>query len=442
VAGLARAEWLRPWWFRAALLLLAVGTVVAVGIADWPWWAAMASAALLGEVVASALYVTTPAVFGRVIGVMAGATAVLALLADGAWKWCAAGPFAVAVALGWIRWSGTRQIDRVTPDRTFVPFLFDEGDRLVDTLDAVWGSTRPGGRRHGLRAAHSHGSVVHGRWERDASCDPAPDGVELFREREGTVVARFSNFRGEIDRDDQRRTVHGLALELRAPGKGSFTMVLVDIRRFPVATREDFIAFTNLLGATGFHRLWGFANLVFTGRTTLVAALRTMPLRRAYSYADRTYHGLNAFHCSLDGNEVPVRYLVSPIAPPAGPPIPPAAVAVPQTRLDGELQARLRAGVPVSFQVRLVVGQRWNGKNLSPDRVRDPTRSWGRRTKRLLCTVTLNRYVPTDKTDRLLFQPFNVPDGIRPSDDEVLSARRTAYATSFMRRCPFDEVQP
>jgi catalase len=422
--------------------LIAVGAVVAVGLDDWPWWAAMASAALLGEVVASVLYVTTPAIFGRVLGALAGLTAALTLLLEGGWKWFAAVPFAAAVVFGWLRWHGTREIDRVTPDRTFVPFLFDEGDRLVDTLDAVWGSTRPGGRRHGLRAAHSHGSVVLGKWERDASCDPAPEKVELFREHEGSVVARFSNFSGEIDRDDQRRTVHGLALELGAPGKASFTMVLVDIRRFPVATREDFIAFTNLLGAVGFRKLWAFANLVFTGRTTLVAALRTMPLRRTYSYADRTYHGLNAFHCTLDGNEVPVRYLVSPIAPPAGPPIPPAAVAVPQTRLDGELQARLRAGVPVSFQVRLVVGQRWNGKNLSPDRVRDPTRSWGRRTKRLLCTVTLNRYVPTDKTDRLLFQPFNVPDGIRPSDDEVLSARRTAYATSFMRRCPFDELQP
>ncbi len=426
---------------RAALLLLAVVAVVAVGIADGPWWAAMAAAALLGEVVASVLYVTTPAIFGRVLGALAGATAVLALLPEGGWEWFAAAPFALALFLGWLRWSGMREIDRVTPDRTFVPFLFDEGDRLVDTLDAVWGSTRPGGHRHGLRAAHSHGSVALGRWKRDASCDPAPEGVALFGDDGGSVVARFSNFSGEIDRDDQRRTVHGLALELGAPGKASFTMVLVDIRRFPVATREDFIAFTNLLGAVGFRKLLGFANLVFTGRTTLVAALRTRPLRSAYSYAERTYHGLNAFHCRLDGDEVPMRYLVSPIASPMRPVIPPAAVAVPQTRLDGELQARLRSGVPVSFQVRLVLGQRWNGKSLSADRVRDPTRSWGRRRTRLLCTVTLDQYVRTDKTDRLLFQPFNVPDGIRPSDDEILSARRTAYATSFMRRCPLDEVQ-
>jgi catalase len=442
VAGLARAEWLGPWWLRAALVAAAVGAAVAVSMADGPWWAAMACAALVGEVVASVLYVTYPAIFGRVLGAAAGMAVVLALLAPGDWKWLAALPLALGVAIASIRGSGTRQIDRVARDRTVVPFLFDEGDRLVDTLDAVWGSTRPGGRRDGLRAVHSHGSVALGRWERDASSDAAPDKVELFSEHHGSVVARFSNFSGEIERDDQRRMVHGLALELQAPGKASFTMVLVDIRRFPVATREDFIAFTNIISAVGLHKLLRFASLVFTGRTTLVAALRTVPFRRAHSYAERTYHGLNAFHCTLDGQEVPIRYLVSPIAPPKRPAIPPAAVAVPQTRLDGELQARLRAGVPVSFHVRLVLGRRWDGKNLPADQVRDPTRSWGRRTTRLLCTVTLDRYVPTDKADRLMFQPFNVPEGIRPSDDEILSARRTAYATSFMRRCPLDQVRP
>jgi len=75
--------------------------------------------------------------------------------------------------------------------------------------------------------------------------------------------------------------------------------------------------------------------------------------------------------------------------------------------------------------------------------VRDPTRWWGRRRDTLrLCTVSLDKFFSTEEPDPYLFQPFEVPVGFRPSDDEILSARRTAYATSYMRRCPLDEVSP
>jgi catalase len=93
--------------------------------------------------------------------------------------------------------------------------------------------------------------------------------------------------------------------------------------------------------------------------------------------------------------------------------------------------------------VELVIGRRRNGERMSDDLLRDPTRWWGSRRERLrLCTVTLDQFVPTDKRDPYVFQPFEVPVGFRPSDDEILSARRTAYATSYLRRCPLDEVSP
>src|SRR5918994_1689871 len=38
VAGLARAEWLGPWWLRAALVAVAVGAGVAVSMGGGPWW--------------------------------------------------------------------------------------------------------------------------------------------------------------------------------------------------------------------------------------------------------------------------------------------------------------------------------------------------------------------------------------------------------------------
>jgi catalase len=422
-------------------------------------WGALAVAILAGELVATALYPTTPTVFARSIGTLAGVAAFVALGADGSWRWFAAVPIVVGLIALLLRWRGVREVDAVTRDRTFVPFLFDEGDRLVDAHDAVWGSTREGGPREGLRAAHSHGTVVEGTWTRDDTCGPPPD-VSLFRHHEtGPVVARFSNFSGEVLRADNRRMAHGLALQLQAPDAAGFTMVMIDGSRFPVATREDFVDILRWFGTRGLDRAKRLINLLFTGRTTILALATMAPPRQVHSYAERTYHGLNAFYCRFDETnqprgravadgsartEVPVRYRVSPV-PPADPvAVPRYTAAVPSTRLDTELQARLRSGVPARFTVELVLGQGWRGWNLTDDRVRDPTKHWRWRSPTLkLCTITLDRYASSDNPDGLLFQPFDVPDGIRPSDDEILSARRTAYETSYLRRCPLvDEVAP
>jgi catalase len=454
VAGLARSDWLGPRWRRAVLVALAVGIPVLVErrLGGVSVWGALAVAILDGELVATALYPTTPTVFARSIGSLAGAAAFVALVADGSWRWIAAAPIVVGLIVLFLRWRGVREVDAVTRDRTFVPFLFDEGDRLIDAHDAVWGSTREGGPRQGLRAAHSHGTVVEGTWTRDDTCGPPPD-VPLFRRHvTGPVVARFSNFSGEFTRADDRRMAHGLALQLQAPKAAGFTMVMIDGTRFPVATREDFVDILRWFGSRGLDRAKRLINLLFTGRTTIIALATVAPLRQVYSYAERTYHGLNAFYCRFDKSdqprgrpvpdgsprtEVPVRYRVSPV-PPADPvAVPRFTTAVPSTRLDTELQSRLRSGVPARFTVELVLGQGWRGFNLTDDRVRDPTKHWRWRSPTLkLCTITLDRYVSSDNPDALLFQPFDVPDGIRPSDDEILSARRTAYETSYLRRCP------
>jgi hypothetical protein len=422
------------------VVLAVLGAVLACSIVGISGWFAVLLAVLAGWLIASVLYVTTPIVFGRALGILTFFAAATALLTGGPWRWFAVVPLVGAVVLLGIRWRGVRAVDAIPSDRTLVPFLFDDGDRLVDTLDAVWGSTREGGPRHGLRAAHSHGSVATGTWERDIACGTAPARVPLFKQRKGTVVARFSNFRGEKQRDDARRMAHGLALELRAPGEASFTMVLVDVRRFPVATKEDFVVFTNCTRAGGLRKVVGLANLIICGRTSVAALFRSVPWRRVNSYAERTYHGLNTFYCKLDGNEVPVRYLVRPVDRGVAA-VQPATAG--RTRLDGEMQTRLRSGSPVRFVVELVIGRRRNGDTLSDDLVRDPTRWWGRRRETLpLCTVSLDKFVPTEEPDPYLFQPFEVPVGFRPSDDEILSARRTAYATSYLRRCPLDEVSP
>lgn len=437
---------------------LAIGLPVAVESrpGDVTWWGAIVVAILVGEVVATALYPTTPTVFARTIGIFAGATAWVALWADGSRRWFATVPLLIGLAILLTRLRGVRQVDAVTRDRTFVPFLYDEGDRLVDAHDAVWGSTREGGPRRGLRAAHSHGTVALGTWVLHEDARRRPPDVPLFKQQTfGQVVARFSNFSGELRRADDRRMAHGLALQLQAPGAAGFTMVMIDGSRFPVATREDFVDILHWFGSRGVDRAWQLFVLLFTGRTTVLALATMAPRRQIHSYAARTYHGLNGFYCRFDEGdqprgravpdgsgrtEVPVRWRVRPVRSPAPTPVPRATAAVPSTRLDTELQARLRGSGTVTFDVELVLGQGWRRRNLTDDRVRDPTRHWRWRSPTWkLCRITLDRYVTSDDTDPLLFQPFDLPDGIRPSDDEILSARRTAYETSYLRRCPLAE---
>src|SRR5262249_47093224 len=138
----ARAEGLRSVWLRPAVVLAAVGGAVASSIAGISAGYAVALAMLVGWLIASVLYVTKPVVFGRALGGLAALATALALVLDGGWRWFATLPLGAGVFLLRYRWRHGRDVDAIPRDRTLVPYLFDEGDRLIDTLDAVWGSPR------------------------------------------------------------------------------------------------------------------------------------------------------------------------------------------------------------------------------------------------------------------------------------------------------------
>ena len=440
MTGLARADLLRPVWAQAAVLSLAAVGFVTVAFVPVPWWGKLVAAVALCWLVASYVYVHASILTGRMIAPSVVATAVVIAWCPGWWKLLAiAVPIAGIAIPAWLRIRGTLQPDAISGDRTSVPEFQDQGNRLVDAIDTIWGSTRPGGPRYGLRSAHPHGSMAEGVW-RSSNRDPNVD-VELFEpDSGGRATVRFSNFKGEPARDDGNRTPHGLAVRLEGGGAGTLDLVLVDIRRFPAATREDFVTLTRAFATKGLVRVWNVARMIFGGRSSLIAFGGFAFASRPTSYVTRTYHGLNAFYWALDKDEnaepIPVRYVATPVD--AGARWDQAAVPS-RSALDNDLRARLAAKQPVVFDVHLVLGQSRRGRRFGRHRIDNALRRWPQSNQRPLCRIKLERYISEDDI-RVRFDPLDLPHGITPSDDEILLARRASYPASYLRRVSASKV--
>jgi len=451
IAGATWADWLTPWWRRVLILAAAVGGAVA-SVVLLPCWSAALVIAGTAWVVTSVAYLSIPIFSARLIGISTFGGFLLLGCAPGWWRCIGLGGALSILILVLLRITGSRKADVVAADRTAVPVLSDDGNRLVDSIDAIWGSTRPHGPRCGLRAVHTHGSLAEGTWR--------ASGVELINRyamsdvglfaanRGGRVVARFSNFGGELQRDDRRRAPHGLALRLESDQARheSIDLVLVDIDRFPTATREDFVSFTQAFAQRGLRRLSRMAWLILTGRSS-VLALWALINTKTSSYATRTYQGLNTFYwrtqCTHEGHEAtkcehqhrdPVRYIATPLKAvrPARRVGRSAHVA-----LDHELRARLADG-GARFTIALEVGSSWRGRWYSSTRLNNAMVPWPKRRTPAVCTVELTTYAGEQDPDNG-FDPLRLPTGIEPSDDEILRARAAAYPTSYLRRWPMSQ---
>ena len=417
---------------QAALVVFAVVCGVAAIVSGGSrsiWWSAAASVAA-GWSVALVVYAQASVLLGRIVGIL---TVLALLIASRWWSWrwwsaiLAAALLVAIIALIRLRWRGGRSVDAMGKDRTLMPVASDDGNRFVDALDHIWGSTRDGGPRCGMRAVHGHGSLLAGEW---VGTDH-PLCVPMFSAgRGGAVTARFSNFNGGRLRDDRRRSPHGLALRLESRDRrDAMDIVAIDMERFPVATQENFISLTRYFPKPPIGRYTGFAWMALTGRTSF-RALVGMLQKPATSYAERTYHGLNSF---LAGEtKTPVRYRIEPRSGPHQG----RAVVDRSSRfgLEDELRSRLEADGTVTFELQLVIGHGRFGRQLSRWRVVNPLRKWPRRCDRAaLCTITLQGLHADPQLDPG-FDPLDLPEGLTPSDDEILFARRAAYPPSFLRR--------
>jgi hypothetical protein len=418
------AYWAR--WPVIGLLVLAVKAVFgSVGPADWIAVALLASTVWLRTRIGA----LTLRVF--VLLVVVGWVLVTGFGVH--WAWLAAlGTVVVVVGVyrqvGSLRprLIGVPRPESVLEDVSPVSRTDDDAVQLVDALDELWGSTRPGGPREGSRAVHSHGSGACG-----TLTSSLPDGVavDVFGRRDERgqpipidAIVRFSNTSGALHRDDSLRTPRGMAVRLMpvAAGDTGMDLILADGRRFPVNTVDDFYGFLRRFG-----RLLRYVPFALLGRTRVLALLDFVPILRPTSFVNRRFHGVNTF--SWCGE--PVRYLA----------VPTRSVRARvrsgdrRWRLDRDLRDRLAQG-PVEFELRLV-----RGRGLPRDLQLDARRAWPRWMPTWsLGTLRLTNYVEPAEVDALGFDPFRLPVGVEPSADEILLARRAAYPESRLRRCPME----
>jgi catalase len=296
--------------------------------------------------------------------------------------------------------------------------------QLVDQMNKVFG------KHAGFRANHAKGIVVEG------SFAAAPDAAKLskaalFGGQAIPVTVRFSDATGIPDVPDGAPLAipQGMAIKYRLPDGSETDMVLNALKFFPVSTGEEFLQLLTAIADSPPDAPKP------TKLEQFVAAHPSVPAAIAStatpdSYASQEYYGINAFVLvNAAGGRQAVRYQMLPektVHLAAAD----AAARAPDF-LSAELPERLKQG-PVTFHLKAQLAA-------PEDDLVDPAKPWPADRKVVeLGTLTIDKTVAdsAEAQKALLFLPGQVPDGIEPSDDPMISIRDGAYAESFARRNP------
>lgn len=297
-------------------------------------------------------------------------------------------------------------------------------ERIIAAVDGVEGA------HEGRRALHSKGSWYEGTFT------ATPRAAELSRafHLRGTPVAaliRFSNASGNPEANDGAREGRGVAIKLRDAGEETDILATTS-PAFVTRTPEDFLELMLLrrpdpeTGQPDFEQLGAWLGEHPEAQTAIQATLGADPLA---SFATTPYYSPHTFWLvDAAGARTPVRYR---LLPEAGEERISDEEAADRGRdyLHAELEERLGAG-PVSFDLGLQLAA-------DGDPLDDATAVWPDDREvvaagRLEITALVDDPERDDHID--VFDPLRLTDGIEPSEDPILHARRRAYSVSAYRR--------
>jgi catalase len=330
---------------------------------------------------------------------------------------------------------------------------------LVDAIIADFPDHKPG-----TRPIHTIGIGVEGYFE---ASDVAPTycRAKHFGGERVSVSVRFSNGSGSPEQHDGWNDVRGMATRFHLDkAKDEATdLIAMTLNGFFVRTTKEFIDFTTAArqrpmkkespwqkildmlqlkpplrdpypgekasadaGTTEYANAHPFAQL-----SVFQSALIGAPV----SYARAAYHAVHTFIVTgQDGVRRPVRFAWKPVA---GVRNTGDKAPVLDNYLQGELRERLKQW-PARFLLMMTIGE-------SGDALNDPTIPWpAKRVRVVMGTLTLTKVAEDQEVaaEHISFNPWRLVDGIEPSDDPILLARRDAYEESRNRRsgtagCPF-----
>jgi catalase len=306
-------------------------------------------------------------------------------------------------------------------------------EELVDAANAIYG-VHP----H-RRALHAKGVWCEGTFTATSEA-AALSRAPHFHGDPVPALIRFSSGGGKPDGHDAQREARGVAVKLRLKNGEETDILAVTTPAFIVRTPEEFLELLRLrepdpeTGQPDMEKLGAFIGAHPESQTAIQATLNTEP---PASFATLAYRSPHAFGLvAKDGRRTWVRYRWRPEA---GEETIPDDEARDRGRdyLREELEQRL-AEAPVAFELLLQLAA-------EDDPLDDPTAVWPDEREviyagRLEVTAIVDDPEVGEHIE--VFDPLRIVDGIEPSDDPVLHARRRAYSVSAYRRAGIDAPNP
>jgi catalase len=300
-------------------------------------------------------------------------------------------------------------------------------ERLIGAADGIYG-----GGREGTRALHAKGAWCEGTF----TATPAAGELSTaFHLQDAPVAAliRFSNGPGDPGAADYEREARGFAVKLRS-GEGEETDILATTTpAFVTRTPQEFLELLELrrpdpdTGQPDFEKLGEFLAAHPEAQTAIQGTVGVEPLA---SFATTVYFSPHTFYLvDGQGERTPIRYRWIPELGEERLGDDEAKSRGPDYLYD-ELAERLAGDGTFAFELRLQ-------RAADDDPLDDPTALWPDDREfvsagRLEVTELVDDPEQGEHID--VFDPLRLTDGIEPSDDEILHARRKAYSVSAYRR--------
>jgi len=293
---------------------------------------------------------------------------------------------------------------------------------LVDTFEHI------NGVQSGFRRNHAKGVCVTGYFESNGQ-GATLSRAQVFQQGRVPVVGRFALAGGQPFAADTSHDVRSLALLFKTADGEEWRTGMINIPVFPVNKPQDFHDFlvaTSPDPKTG--KVDGAAVGAFVSKhPETAAALKILGSGTPTSgFSDSSYYGLNAFRfVNAKGEETPVRWWINPDLTAA----PPAVETTEKNYLFDQVIAQIHSG-PLRWHLIVIVGQ-------PGDPTAEAASVWPADRQQIdVGTVTINTVESEDTspTRDINFDPLVLPDGIRASDDPLLSTRSATYSQSLTRR--------
>lgn len=295
--------------------------------------------------------------------------------------------------------------------------------QTIDTMNKLWG-VHPG-----MRANHAKGIVTSGTFT------PTDAGSKLstasvFAAKTIPVTVRFSDSTGVPDIADGsvNAAPQGMSVKFKLPDGHKMDIVANSLKYFPVANGEEFLALLNAIAASppGTPSPTPI-EAYFGAHPAALAAFQTA--KTPASFAHDTYYGIDSFiFVDAAGKQQPFRFELVPVARNQFLTVAAGNAEKPDFLMQ-ELPTRLKHN-PVKFHLMAQIP----GPN---DPITDATKAWPANRKLVdLGTITITTAVADsdDAQKKLLFIPSDLPAGIIPSADPLITARNQAYGVSYSRR--------